>query len=85
MYQWLFMAFIALTGTTLAGSVKIIKQGEEALVETLGRYDGRKLEPGLNFVIPFLDQIACQQTIREQVLEIPPQNCITRDNVSISV
>ncbi|MEQ9486734.1 SPFH domain-containing protein [Coleofasciculus sp. F4-SAH-05] len=85
MYQWLFMAFIALTGTTLAGSVKIIKQGEEALVETLGRYDGKKLEPGLNFVIPFLDQIACQQTIREQVLEIPPQNCITRDNVSISV
>lgn len=85
MYQWLFMAFIALTGTTLAGSVKIIKQGEEALVETLGRYDGRKLEPGLNFVIPFLDQIACQQTIREQVLEIPPQNCITRDNVSIGV
>ncbi|MFP4121592.1 MAG: SPFH domain-containing protein [Coleofasciculus sp.] len=85
MYQWFFMAFIALTGTTLAGSVKIIKQGEEALVETLGRYDGKKLEPGLNFVIPFLDQIACQQTIREQVLEIPPQNCITRDNVSISV
>ncbi|MEQ8999255.1 MAG: SPFH domain-containing protein [Coleofasciculus sp. B1-GNL1-01] len=85
MYQWLFMAFIALTGTTLAGSVKIIKQGEEALVETLGRYDGKKLEPGLNFVIPFLDQIACMETIREQVLEIPPQNCITRDNVSISV
>ncbi|EDX74953.1 SPFH domain / Band 7 family protein [Coleofasciculus chthonoplastes PCC 7420] len=85
MYQWFFMAFIALTGTTLAGSVKIIKQGEEALVETLGRYDGKKLEPGLNFVIPFLDQIACQETIREQVLEIPPQNCITRDNVSISV
>lgn len=85
MYQWFFMAFIALTGTTLAGSVKIIKQGEEALVETLGRYDGKKLEPGLNFVIPFLDQIACQETIREQVLEIPPQNCITRDNVSIGV
>lgn len=85
MYQWLFMTFIALTGTTLAGSVKIIKQGEEALVETLGRYDGRKLEPGLNFIIPFLDQIACKETIREQVLEIPPQNCITRDNVSISV
>jgi len=85
MYQWFFMAFIALTGTTLAGSVKIIKQGEEALVETLGRYDGKKLEPGLNFIIPFLDQIACQETIREQVLEIPPQNCITRDNVSIGV
>ncbi|HAG84738.1 MAG TPA: paraslipin [Cyanobacteria bacterium UBA12227] len=85
MYQWMFMAFIAITGTTLAGSIRIIKQGDEALVETLGRYDGKKLEPGLNFITPFIDQIAFQETIREKVLEIPPQNCITRDNVSISV
>lgn len=86
MSEWLLMAFLALTGTaTLSGSIKIIKQGEEALVETLGRYDGKKLEPGLNFITPFLSQVAFQDTIREKVLEIPPQNCITRDNVSITV
>jgi len=79
------MAFLALSGATLAGSVKIINQGDEALVEFLGRYDGKKLEPGLNFITPFLSQIVFQETVREKVLEIPPQNCITRDNVSISV
>jgi len=85
MYQWMLMGFLALSGATLAGSIKIIKQGDEALVEFLGRYDGKKLEPGLNFITPFLSQVVCQETIREKVLEIPPQNCITRDNVSISV
>lgn len=68
-----------------ANSIKIVKQGDEALVEFLGRYDGRKLEPGLNFVTPFLSQVVCRETTRERVLEIPPQNCITRDNVSITV
>ena len=85
MFQWMLMAFLALSGATLVGSVKIINQGDEALVEFLGRYDGKKLEPGLNFITPFLSQIVFQETVREKVLEIPPQNCITRDNVSISV
>jgi regulator of protease activity HflC (stomatin/prohibitin superfamily) len=80
-----FIAFALIAIFTFANSVKIIKQGDEALVEFLGRYDGRKLEPGLNFVVPFLSQIACKETTRERVLEIPPQNCITRDNVSITV
>lgn len=71
--------------STAAKGVKIINQGNEALVETLGKYSGRKLQPGINFVFPFVDRIAYQQTIREKVLDIPPQQCITRDNVSISV
>jgi regulator of protease activity HflC (stomatin/prohibitin superfamily) len=85
MFQWMLMTFLALSGATLAGSVKIIKQGDEALVEFLGKYDGKKLEPGLNFITPFLSQVVFEETVREKVLEIPPQNCITRDNVSISV
>ncbi|MGL5192370.1 MAG: SPFH domain-containing protein [Chroococcales cyanobacterium] len=85
MYESLFVIFLALTGTSLAGSVKIIKQGEEALVETLGKYDGKKLKPGLNFMIPFLDQVAYQETNREQFLHLKPQTCMSRDNVSISV
>ncbi|MFB2970112.1 SPFH domain-containing protein [Aerosakkonema sp. BLCC-F183] len=82
----MWLAFMAITGTaTLAGSIKIINQGDEALVEFLGRYDGKKLEPGLNFITPFLSQVVFKETTREKVLEISPQTCITRDNVSISV
>jgi regulator of protease activity HflC (stomatin/prohibitin superfamily) len=82
--QLFFLVFFVFGVSTLTGTVKIINQGNEALVETLGKYSGKKLEPGMNFVIPFFDRIVYQQTIREKVLDIPPQQCITRDNVSIT-
>ncbi len=85
MEQLFLLIFLALGGSTVAGSVKIVNQGDEALVETLGKYNGRHLKPGLSFIIPFVDRVAYKETVREQVLDIPPQQCITRDNVSISV
>lgn len=79
-----FIVALMLGGAGLAGSVRIITQGDEALIERLGSYD-RKLSHGLNFTVPFIERIARKETIREKVLDIPPQQCITRDNVSISV
>jgi regulator of protease activity HflC (stomatin/prohibitin superfamily) len=70
--------------STLFGSVKIVNEKNEYLVERLGQYNA-KLEPGLKFVMPFIDKVVYKDTIREKVLDIPPQSCITRDNVSISV
>jgi regulator of protease activity HflC (stomatin/prohibitin superfamily) len=67
----------------LAGSVRIVQQGEEGLVERLGQYR-RTLRPGLNFVIPFLDKVYMEET-RERLLEIEPQTALTSDNVTISV
>ncbi|HEY9881871.1 MAG TPA: SPFH domain-containing protein [Leptolyngbyaceae cyanobacterium] len=66
------------------GSVRVINQGNEALVERLGRYH-RKLRPGLNFVVPFLDSIVLQDSMRERLLDIEPQSAISRDNVSLEV
>ncbi len=85
MEQILLIVGLIFGGSTLASTVKIINQGNQALVETLGRYNGKKLEPGLNFVTPFLDNVVYKETIREKVLDIPPQPCITSDNVSITV
>lgn len=82
-FAWLII--LVLGGSTVASSVKIINQGNEALVENLGRYNGKKLGPGLNIVIPVVERVVYQQTIRERVLDIPPQQCVTRDNVSITV
>ena len=79
------LIMLAIGGTAAAGSVRIINQGDEALVETLGKYNGRKLKPGLNFTVPYVDKVVYRQTIREKVLDVPPQQCITRDNVSITV
>ncbi|NDJ17641.1 SPFH domain-containing protein [Myxacorys almedinensis] len=81
MWGWIIALVV---GGGAISSVKIIQQGNEELVERLGSYD-RKLSHGLNFVIPVFDRVAYRETIREKVLDIPPQNCITRDNVAITV
>ena len=66
------------------GSVRIINQGTEALVERLGRYH-RKLKPGLNFIVPFLDYIVLKDSVREQILDVEKQAAITKDNVPLDV
>ncbi|MDA0266930.1 MAG: SPFH/Band 7/PHB domain protein [Cyanobacteria bacterium] len=66
------------------GSVRIVNQGTEALVERLGRYH-RKLRPGLNFIVPFMDTIVLEESVRERLLDVLPQPAITSDNVSLEV
>ncbi|MEM8614932.1 MAG: SPFH domain-containing protein [Cyanobacteria bacterium P01_H01_bin.105] len=85
MNPFVLLIMLAFGGSVAAGSVRIVNQGDEALIESLGRYNGKKLQPGLNFTVPFVDKVVYKQTIREKVLDVPPQQCITRDNVSISV
>lgn len=66
------------------GSMKIITQGNEALVERLGKYK-RKLKPGVNFIFPLLDTIVIEETIRERLLDIPTQQAITIDKIYIEM
>ncbi|NJK50018.1 SPFH/Band 7/PHB domain protein [Candidatus Gracilibacteria bacterium] len=84
MGQFFVLVFLVFSGSALAGSVKIINEKNEALVERLGSYN-KKLTPGLNFIFPFVDRIVYRETIRERVIDIPPQSCITKDNVAITV
>jgi regulator of protease activity HflC (stomatin/prohibitin superfamily) len=80
-FAWMIATILGVGG--LSG-IKIINQGDEALVERLGKYTGKKLKPGMNYVIPMVENISFKQTIRERVIDIPPQQCITRDNVTIT-
>lgn len=83
----LFLSVFATLSVILGysfASMKIINEGNEALVERLGQYQ-KKLNPGLNFIIPLLDAIVIEETTREKVLNIEPQNAITKDNVSLKV
>ena len=68
----------------VVGSVRIIQEGNAALVERLGRFR-RTLKPGLNFIVPLLDTVALEDSMREQTLDIPPQRAITKDNVNLEV
>lgn len=75
---------VVLAGSAVFGSVKIVNEKNEYLVERLGSYN-KKLSPGLNFVVPFLDKVVYKDTVRDKILDVPPQSCITKDNVAISV
>ncbi len=68
----------------IVGSVKIINEGYQAIVERLGQYL-RTLEPGIHFIIPVIDQIVWVQTTREQMIDFPPQDAITNDNINLKI
>ncbi|PSR00701.1 MAG: paraslipin [Bacteroidetes bacterium QS_9_68_14] len=62
----------------------IVTMREEVILERLGKYKAT-LEPGFHFLIPFIDRAAYRQEMREQVIDVPPQRCITRDNIEVEV
>jgi regulator of protease activity HflC (stomatin/prohibitin superfamily) len=76
--------FVALTGGYLSRSIRIVGPEKQAMVERLGRRH-KTLKPGVNFIVPFLDQVKAEQTTAEKISEIPLQSCITRDNAQIDV
>jgi regulator of protease activity HflC (stomatin/prohibitin superfamily) len=84
MGQFLLLLILGLSGAGLASSVRIVNQGNSALVERVGSFR-KRLDPGLNVILPGLDRIVYQETLRLKVLDIAPQSCITADNVSITV
>jgi regulator of protease activity HflC (stomatin/prohibitin superfamily) len=84
MGQFLLLLILGLSGAGLATSVRIVNQGNSALVERVGSFR-KRLDPGLNIIVPGLDRIVFQETLRVKVLDIEPQSCITADNVSITV
>ena len=62
----------------------IVPMREATIKERLGRFSGT-LQPGFHFLVPFIDRIAYRHEMREQVIDVPPQVCITRDNVQVEV
>lgn len=66
-----------------AASIKIVSPYEKGVVERLGRYV-RTADPGLTIIIPFLDKLR-KVDMREQVVDVPPQEVITKDNVVVTV
>jgi regulator of protease activity HflC (stomatin/prohibitin superfamily) len=67
---------------TLFAGIKTVPQGYNYTVERFQKYT-RTLHPGLNIIVPFIDTIGARMNVMEQVLDVPTQEVITRDNASV--
>ncbi|MBP5657712.1 MAG: SPFH/Band 7/PHB domain protein, partial [Clostridia bacterium] len=73
-----------LAAIVIFSNLKIVPQANQFIIERLGKYK-KTWEAGLHFTIPFIDRIAKRVTLKEQVLDTPPQPVITKDNVTMQI
>jgi regulator of protease activity HflC (stomatin/prohibitin superfamily) len=73
-----------LTIITVLKGAKIVPQGEEWVVERLGRFKG-VLKPGFSLIVPYVDSVAYKVITKEQILDIPSQEVITKDNGVVTI
>src|SRR6478752_9070738 len=78
------LVLVALAAIILVRAIKIVPQGREYTVERFGRYT-RTLAPGIAFLTPFVESVGRKVNMMEQVLDVPQQDVITKDNVSVKV
>nr|WP_210326563.1 MULTISPECIES: SPFH domain-containing protein [Bartonella] len=78
------MLLVLLVVATLFAGIKQVPQGYQYTIERFGRYT-KTLMPGLNLIVPFFDRVGARVNMKEQVLDIPTQEVITRDNATVSV
>ena len=80
----LALVFVALAIVFAYKGIKVVPQQSAWVVERLGKFK-TVLNPGLNFIIPFIDNVAYRHSLKEIPLDTPAQVCITRDNTQLSV
>ncbi|MGH3391700.1 MAG: SPFH domain-containing protein [Actinomadura sp.] len=78
------LIFVLAVTFTLYRAVRIVPQGSSDIIQRFGRYH-RTLTPGLNLIVPFIDQIRSSVDTREQVISFPPQPVITSDNLVVNI
>jgi regulator of protease activity HflC (stomatin/prohibitin superfamily) len=75
---------VILVIVVLKFSIKFVPQNRAYVVERFGKFQSTR-EAGLNFLIPFIDQVAADRSLKEQAVDVPEQSAITKDNISLHV
>ena len=79
-----FVVILVLLIALLTASIKLIPQGEAAVIERLGRYT-RTASGGITFLVPYIDRVRARVDTRERVVSFPPQAVITQDNLTVAI
>lgn len=79
---YIVLAIVILVIYTFIKGVRVVPQGDKHIVQRLGKYHNT-LTPGLNLIIPYVDNVAYQLTTKDIVMDIPEQEVITQDNAVI--
>src|SRR6478752_5727594 len=82
-FDWVVVAIVVLLILILFAGVKTVPQGFNYTIERFGRYT-RTLKPGLSLILPLIDRVGAKMNMMEQVLDVPTQEVITRDNATVS-
>ena len=81
----IFFAVVAfLVVVTIVKTAVIVPQKQAYIIERLGRYRCT-LDAGFHILVPFIDRVAYRHTLKEQAVDVPPQQCITKDNIAVDV
>jgi len=78
------LALVVLVFVILVSGAVVVPQRSAYIVERLGKYS-RTLDAGFHVLIPFLDRVAYRRNLKEMPVDVPPQQCITKDNISVEV
>jgi len=78
------LVFVLILVTLIIKTAVVVPQRSEFVIQRLGKYS-KTISAGLHILIPFIDQIGYKRSLKEEVMDIPAQSCITRDNVSVTI